>query len=114
MARASLEGKASRWRSRLEQRRAELDACRSRAAQAAAEGYWIDCSAYAWAVQEAEERLEHIRRWQQRVDQEASVFHATASRFRNLLETDLPRTEGHLLAIIKGLEAARRVQAPGS
>jgi len=114
VTRASLEAKASRWQSRLEQRQAELDACRSRAAQAAAEGYWVDCSPYAWAVQEAEERLEHIRRWQQRVDEEASAFRATASRFRNLLETDVPRTEGHLLAIIKGLEAARRVQAPRS
>ncbi len=112
--RASLETKASHWQSRLEQRQAELDACRCRAAQAAAEGYWVDCSAYVWAVQEAEERLENIRRWQRRVDQEGSVFHGTASRFRNLIENDLPRTENHVLAIIKGLEAARRVQAPGS
>ncbi len=114
VTRASLEAKANRWRLRLEQWQAELEECQRRAAQAAADGGWVDCSGYLRAIQEAEERLENVRRWQQRVDQEASAFHATASRFRNLIENDLPRTESHLLAIIKGLEAARRVQAPGS
>jgi hypothetical protein len=114
VTRASLEAKASRWRSQLEQRRAQLDACLYQAAQASAQGYRADCSAYVWAVQEAEERLKHIRRWQQRVEQEAGAFHAIASRFRSLLENDLPRTDSHLLRIINGLEAARRVQTPGS
>jgi hypothetical protein len=51
--------------------------------------------------------------WQQRIDAEASEFGGTASRFGDLLENDLPRTEEHLLALIRSLEAARRVQAPG-
>jgi hypothetical protein len=110
MTRASLQAKASRWRSRLEQCRAELDACRDRAARDDP----VDCSAYARAAEQAGERLEQIRRWQQRVDQEAGEFSGTAGRFLDLLESDLPRTEGHLLAIIASLEAARRVQAPGS
>lgn len=114
VTRASLEAKASRWQSRLEQYRHELEACQYRAAYAAQEGHYVDCSGYARAVHEAEERLENIRRWQQRVDEEAAAFSGIASRFRNLLEADLPRIQDHVLAIVKALEAARRVQAPGS
>jgi hypothetical protein len=112
MTRASLAAKASHWQAQLEQRQAELDACRAggREKDAAA----ADCSAYAWAVEQAGERLEHIRRWQQRVDTEASEFGGTASAFLDLLENDVPRAESQLLALIASLEAARRVQAGGS
>ncbi len=117
--RASLEAKASRWRAELEQCRAEFGACQERAAQAAADGPAatndpVDCSGYARAAEHCEERLEQIRRWQQRIDAEASEFGGIASRFGDLLENDLPRTEEHLLAIIRSLEAARRVQVAGS
>jgi hypothetical protein len=122
--RASLEAKASRWRAKLEQCQAEFGACQERAAQAAADGSaadgpaagdgQVDCSGYARAAEQCGERLEQIRRWQQRIDAEASEFQGTAGRFGDLLENDLPRTEEHLLAIIRSLEAARRVQAPGS
>ena len=61
-----------------------------------------------------EERLERVRRWQQRVDQEVSEFGGATGRFRILLQDDLPRAESHLLAIIASLRAARRVPAPGS
>ena len=63
---------------------------------------------------EATQRLEQVRHWQWRVDQEASEFRGTASRFRDLLENEMPRLEEHLAAIIASLEAARRVQAPAS
>jgi hypothetical protein len=112
--RASLEEKASRWRSLLAQRQADLAACQRAAALAAEAGGGADCSAEASAVREAEERLEHIRRWQQRVEEQASAFYGPASRFRNLLDVDLPRTESHLLAIINGLEDARGIQVRGS
>jgi hypothetical protein len=111
--RASLEAKASRWQSRLEDARHELDACHHRAALAAQQERYLDCSGYAATVHEAQERLEHIRAWQQRVDEEAAAFRRTASRFRNLLEADLPHTQDHVMAIIKALEAARRIQAAG-
>lgn len=115
MTRASLETKAIRWRSRLEQGHADLGACRRRAAEAAEAGMDpVDCSEYARAVGEAEERLERIRLWQYRVDAEASEFLGIASRFRAVLDEDLPRTEEHLLAIIASLEAARRLQVPGA
>ena len=115
VTRASLEAKASRCQSRLAQGHADLGACQRRAAEAAAAGNDpVDCSDYARAVSEAEERLERIRLWQYRVDQEASEFLGIAGRFRALLEDDLPRTEDHLLAIIASLEAARRLQAPGA
>ena len=109
--RASLEAKASRWRARLEQGRAELAACRDRAA--AEQDTPVDCSGYARAVSEAGERLEHIRLWQQRIDQQVIEFAGAASRFKNLLETDLPRAEQQLAAIITSLRAARRVQPSG-
>ncbi len=108
--RASLEEKASRWRAQLEQSQAELGACRERAAA----DDTVDCSGYARAAGQSEERLEQIRRWQQRIEQEASEFQGTASRFLGLLDTGLPGTEQHLLALIASLEAARRVQAPAS
>jgi hypothetical protein len=123
VVRASLEAKALRWRAQLEQCQVEFGACQERAAQAAAGSAAdgpvgadepVDCSGYARAVEHCGERLEQIRRWQQRIDAEASEFGGTASRFGDLLENDLPRTEEHLLALIRSLEAARRVQAPGS
>jgi hypothetical protein len=109
MTRVSLAAKASRWQARLEQCRAELDACRAGGGEDAA-----DCSAYARAAEQAGERLEHIRRWQQRVDQEAGEFLGPAGAFGDLLEVGLPRAESQLLAIITSLEAARRAQASGS
>lgn len=109
MTRASLAAKAGRWQARLEQCRAELDACRAGGGEVAA-----DCSRYARAVEQTGERLEHIRRWQQRVDEEASVFRGTASAFLEVLENDLPRAEGTLLAAITSLESARRIQADRS
>jgi hypothetical protein len=107
MTRASLAAKASHWQARLEQDQAALEACRAQGVP----GDGADCSAYARAVELSGERLEHIRRWQQRVDQDASEFRGTAGGFRDLLEVDLPRAEGRLLASITSLEAARRVEA---
>jgi len=106
--RASLADKASRWAVRLEQDQAELDACRAGRTGTA------DCSGLAWAVEQASERLEHIRRWQLRVDEAAGEFGVTASGFRDLLDNDMPRAESQLLAGIASLEAARRVQAGGT
>ncbi len=116
-ARAAFEAKASRWRLQLELCRAELGACQERAAQAAQDGPvdgMVDCSGYARAVEQSLERLEHIRRWQQRIDAEASEFAGTAGRFLDLLENDVPRAEEHLLTAIRNLEAARHLQAPGA
>jgi hypothetical protein len=117
VTRASLEAKASRCRTQLELSQAELGACQDRAAGAAANdtaGGTVDCSGYARAVEQCGERLEVIRRWQQRIDAEAGEFQGIAGRFADLLENDLPRMEEHLVAIIASLEAARRVQAPAS
>ena len=106
MTRASLAAKASRWQARLEQCQAELAACRAADGEQAA-----DCSAYVRAVEQTGERLEHVRRWQQRVDDEAGEFGGSAGAYLDLLEVDLPRAESQLLAIIASLEAARRVPA---
>ncbi len=110
VTRASLAAKASHWQARLEQDWAELEACRARGGEEAAP----DCSAYARAVEQTGERLELIRRWQQRVEVEADEFRGTAGAFGDLLDSGLPRAETHLLALITSLEAARRVQASGS
>jgi hypothetical protein len=110
--RASLEEKASQWRSLLARRQADLAACqRAAAMEAEGGGGHAGCHAEAAAVREAEERLASIRRWQQQVEEGASAFAGPSGRFRNLLDVDLPRTEQHLLAIIDGLEAARGVRA---
>jgi hypothetical protein len=111
--RASLEEKASQWRSLLARRQADLAACQHAAAMDT-EGGHGGCHAEAAAVREAEQRIESIRRWQQQVEDEVSAFAGQAGRFRNLLDVDLPRTEHHVLAIIDGLEAARGVQATRS
>jgi hypothetical protein len=111
--RASLEAKAGRWRSVLARRQADLAACQ-RAAAGDAAGPAPDCSAEARAVREAEERLDHVRRWQRRVDDQAGAFRSAAVRFRDLLDLDLPRTENHLRAVIDGLEASRRIRVAGS
>jgi hypothetical protein len=113
-ARASLEDKASRWRFLLARRQADLAACQAAAASDASAGAAADCSAEASAVREAEQRLAHIRRWQQRVDEEAGAFRGASGRFRDVLDLDLPRSEQHLRAVIGGLEAARRIQVAGS
>ena len=111
VTRGELEARASSALAWLERCRVELDACREASASSASSD---DCSGYERAAAEAQERLEHVRRWQQRVEQEASVFYGAAMRFRDLLENDLPRTEEQLLDMITSLEAARRVQAAGS
>jgi hypothetical protein len=114
VTRACLEDKAGQWRSLLARREADLAACQLVAAAEAAAGRPADCSAEATAVREAQERLDYIRRWQQRVEEEASAFRGTADRFRDLLDVDLPRTENHLLAVISGLQAARGLPVTGS
>jgi hypothetical protein len=120
MTRGELEARASSASAWLERCRAELDACREASGasgasvSSASSASSDDCLGYERAVAEAQERLEQVRRWQQRVEQEAGAFHGAAMRFRDLLENDLPRTEDRLLDMITSLEAARRVQAAGS
>jgi hypothetical protein len=126
VTRGELEARASSALAWLERCRVELDACREASASSGASGASgasassassassDDCSGCERAVAEAQERLEHVRRWQQRVEQEAGVFYGAAMRFRDLLENDLPQTEDRLLDMITSLEAARRVQAAGS
>ena len=117
VTRASLEARASRCRTQLELSQAELGACQDRAARAGADdtaGGTVDRSGYARPVEQCGERLEAIRRWQQRIDAEASELGGIADRFGDLLENELPRMEEHLVAIIVSLEAARRVHAPAS
>jgi hypothetical protein len=103
---ASLEEREGQWRALLARRQADLTACQ----RAADPGGHPDCSAEERAVREAEERLEQVRRWRQRVGDEAIAFRGAASRFRNLLERDLPRSESHLRDLVSGLEAARRIR----
>ena len=123
VTRGELEARASSALAWLERCRVELDACRESSASSGGSGASAssassassdDCSGYERAAAEAQERLERVRRWQQRVEQAASVFYGAAMGFRDLLENDLPRTEEQLLDMITSLEAARRVQAAGS
>ena len=111
-ARAELAEKAERWRAELDRSRAEDEDCRQRAADstgsdAGTDDNLVDCSRLAQAVADAEEHIERIRRWQLRIDEEASIFHDVRGRFRDRLDYDLPRAEAHLTALISRLEAAR-------
>jgi hypothetical protein len=112
--RASLADKAERWRTILEQRESDLERCQYHAAAAAEEGGYVDCSGFARAVAEAQERLENTRRWQHRVEEEAAAFRGTANRFKTLVEVDVPHADAHLLGVIEGLQAARDIQVPGT
>ena len=58
--RASLEEKASQWRSLLARRQADLAACQRAAVTDGESGGHADCHAEADAVREAEERLEPV------------------------------------------------------
>lgn len=107
--RASLAEKAGRWRADLGQRQAELDDCRYRAVRATTDDNLVDCSDLARAVALAEERVEHISQWQQRVEEQAGAYRGVAGPYRELLDHDLPRAEAQLLELIAKLEAARRV-----
>jgi hypothetical protein len=109
VTRASLAARAGSGRARLEQAQADLRACRDRSGP----GDPADCPGCARAAAQAGERLEQIRSWQQRIDQQAAEYRAAAGRLAALLETDLPRAEERLAGIIASLAAARRVQAPG-
>jgi hypothetical protein len=105
---------AARGEDQLKATRASLEAKARRVAADDTAGGTVDCSGYARAAEQTGEQLEHVRRWQQRIDAEASEFQGIAGRFADLLENELPRMEEHLVAIIASLEAARRVQAPAS
>ena len=105
-ARAALAEKADRWRAELERRRAEYVDCRERAGGSATDD-GTDCSRLGQAVIEITERIERIRGWQLRINEEASIFYDVRGRFRDLLDYDLPRAESHLTALIARLEAAR-------
>jgi hypothetical protein len=106
LARAALEAKASRCQSLLERYRAELAECRDRDASA---DNPEDCSGCERSVSEAAENLERIRLWQYRIDAEAGQFRAISSQFRGLLDDDVPRAEGELLAAIASLQDTRRM-----
>jgi chromosome segregation ATPase len=110
--RASLEAKVRRWEARKAEQEAGLRRCRQAAAAArAAGGYAPDCSSFARGIEEAIKRLDHIRSWQRKVEDEASAFRTTANRYQHLIDYEVPRAESRLLAIIGRLEAARSIQA---
>ena len=70
--------------------------------------------AEAAAVREAQERLDPSGAGSNGSRRRPARSRVRPSRFRDLLDLDLPRTENHLLAIITGLEAARGLQVAGS
>jgi alanyl-tRNA synthetase len=112
--RAALERKAERWSRELAQRRRELDRCRSDAAAAAERGGWVDCTSLAWAVTEAEERLENVRSWQRRVEQEVAAHAGDRRRFDECVEIDVPKAGVHLNNLILALRRARDTRIGGT
>jgi hypothetical protein len=88
----------------VERHQAELHTCYREAAFAAAEGGWVDCSGYEYALSEAEDRLARIIRWQGRVQDAVSRYRADERALAVVLESDLPRATAYLADRITALE----------
>src|SRR5690348_2875187 len=76
------------WHYQVEERQHYLEQCQMEAAMAAAEGYYVDCSSYAYALREAEESLANIQRWQRRVDETVAAYHRGQGKIAYLLDSD--------------------------
>ncbi|MDZ7379134.1 MAG: hypothetical protein ONB06_07270 [candidate division KSB1 bacterium] len=93
------------WRRQVERCRVELEACIYRAMLAAQQGYSVDCSAYEYALQRAEEQLTRVIQWQARVQEAVAQYRTAAQRFASMLQNDLPRATSFLADRIAALEA---------
>lgn len=94
------------WYHQIGERQRALEQCRMRAAHAAAQGqHSVDCSSYAHALHEAEERLKYVRQWQRRVDEAAAAYHRTKYHTVSLLERDMSQARSFLDHRIQALEA---------
>lgn len=102
---AALHEAEQHWRYEVERRRAELEQCMLQAMRAAQEGYAVDCSGYAYALQSAEEQLTRLIQWQRRVEEAVTQYRSVAQAFASLLQELLPRATSYLADRITALEA---------
>ncbi len=102
------------WRRQVWRRSEELQQCLWEAQRAAAEGYYVDCSGYEYALHQAEEELERVVQWGRRVEEAAAQYRRVARRLISVLENDLPRATGFLADRIAALEAYYAQQVTGA
>lgn len=60
------------------------------------DGYGRDCSSEAAALERAQQALENVRRWQLQVDNAGAAYSSAASKFGDVIGTDLTRASAWL------------------
>ena len=102
---AMIEAAEREARREVERCRTALVDCYREADYAAAQGGWVDCSGYEYALAEAEDRLARILAWQSRVHEAVQQYRSVARSLQAALENDLPRATSYLADRIAALEA---------
>lgn len=64
------------------------------------------------ALQDAEKRLMHVRKWQPALNQAVMEYHGSVQRLKDLAASDVPRAVALLARIVEALEAYLRVPPP--
>jgi hypothetical protein len=89
-------------------RRNELDQCERRAYDGQRPSCYQERKALEAAkrhVRHCEDKIDVVRRWSRTVQQEVSEYHADVSKFRALLDGDLPKSLALLDRMVSALEA---------
>ena len=85
--------------------------CQREAMYAAAKGFWLDCTPYMQALQQAEQQLAQLKRAQDQFERAAEEYAWVQNSTRNgAIERDLPPAVRYLDAVRNGLEAYLEVQ----
>ncbi len=91
-----------------------LNFCRAEAARAAWHGFFWDCSSEAWALQKAQAELRRISQVKASFDQSVGKFRATTQRYKQGMQTTLPKATRFLDGNITRLDAYLNVQLTGT
>ncbi len=111
------------WRAQIRQRyddvaatRAALETCRMRKVADNRPACLEETAAHRTAqrrLHEAEEMVEVVRRWAQKVREEIGVYRGQIAKFRLTLERDVPKTQALIERTVATLDAyAERAAAP--
>lgn len=93
------------WQYRVDLYTRQAAECYERAAWAAAQGGWLDCSPYAKALGEAEEQLAEQIAAEDRFERAVEDYRVAHHRMADVLGLDVPRAVSYLDAILDGMEA---------
>ena len=110
----ALEEARRYWEWECETRRDEVAGCLARAAIAAAEGGYVDCSPLRSALFEAEDRVREVIEQQTAVRRAREAFTEVARRYESLLASQSSHMDTFLTARATSLEALLATPAPGA